>query len=104
MNNTEDTPPCYAALVLHRLLGLQSRWRRWRTHLACFLTMEMYSCTSSGEPSTTGTLWWMDSGLMSSTFMVPVVAIPPACSMMKAIGLHSYSSLSFPLGLFTLAG
>ncbi len=65
------------------------------SHFECFLKMEIYSCTSSGEPSTTGTLWWIESGLMSRTFIAPVVAIPPACSMMKAMGLHSYNSLSW---------
>ncbi len=68
------------------------------SHFECFLKMEIYSFTSSGEPSTTGTLWWIESGLMSRTFMAPVVAIPPACSTMKAMGLHSYNSLSWRAG------
>lgn len=102
---------------------------KWLPHLLCFLKMERYSFISSGEPRTTGTRWWIDVGWMSRTFMDPVVAMPPACSMMKAMGLHSYSSLSWqensrnqtwcqshlfwtmkratltlPLGLLTLAG
>lgn len=102
----------------------------WIPHLLCFLKMERYSFTSSGDPRTTGTRWWMEVGWTSRTFPEPVVAMPPACSMMKAMGLHSYSSLSWqgpsgsqiycqpnhlfgrtsrgkltlPLGLFTLAG
>ncbi len=28
----------------------------------------------------------------------PVLAVPPACSMMKAMGKHSYSTRSFPFG------
>lgn len=61
----------------------------------CFLTIARYSSTSSGEPTTKGTRWWMDSGLTSRTLCVPVVAMPPACSMRKAMGLHSYRSLSW---------
>lgn len=67
----------------------------WIPHLLCFLQMERYSCTSSGDPRTTGTRWWMEVGWMSRTFMDPVVAMPPACSTMKAMGLHSYNSLSW---------
>lgn len=36
----------------------------------------------------------MASGFTSNTGWVPVVAKPPACSMMKATGLHSYRSRS----------
>lgn len=63
-----------------------------------FLTKVRYSLTSSGEPTTKGTRWWSPSGWTSSTLWVPVVASPPACSMMKAMGLHSYSSRSFEGG------
>jgi hypothetical protein len=30
--------------------------------------------------------------------ILPVLAVPPACSMMKAMGKHSYSTRSFPFG------
>lgn len=67
-----------------------------RSHfLACFLQMAMYSSTSSVEPRATGDRWWMLSGWMSRMFSKPVEAMPPACSMMQAIGLPSYSSRSF---------
>ena len=35
---------------------------------------------------------------------VPVVARPPACSMMKANGMHSYRSLSLPRGAALVPG
>ena len=35
---------------------------------------------------------------------VPVVARPPACSMMKAMGMHSYRSLSLPRGAALVPG
>ena len=35
---------------------------------------------------------------------VPVVARPPACSMMYAIGMHSYMILSLPWGASLVAG
>lgn len=60
-----------------------------------FLTNDRYSLTSSGEPTMKGTRWWRASGWTSSILWVPVVARPPACSMRKAMGLHSYSSRSF---------
>lgn len=67
-----------------------------RSHfLACFWQMAMYSSTSSLEPIAAGALWWMLSGWMSRMFSKPVEAMPPACSMMKAMGLHSYSRRSF---------
>lgn len=63
-------------------------------YFLCFLTMDKYSSTSSGEPTTKGALWCSDSGIISKTRWVPVVAMPPACSIRKAMGLHSYSNLS----------
>ena len=35
---------------------------------------------------------------------MPVVARPPACSMMKAMGMHSYRSLSLPRGAALVPG
>ena len=35
---------------------------------------------------------------------VPVVARPPACSMMNAMGMHSYRSLSLPRGAALVPG
>lgn len=55
----------------------------------------MYSSTSSGEPIATGDRWWMLLGWMSRMVSKPVEAMPPACSMMKAMGLPSYSRRSF---------
>lgn len=60
-----------------------------------FSTKDRYSATSSGEPTTNGTLWCRASGWTSRILWVPVVATPPACSMRKAMGLHSYSSRSY---------
>lgn len=60
-----------------------------------FFTKDIYSSTSSWDPTTKGTLWWTISGFTSRIRCVPVVAIPPACSIRKAMGLHSYSSRSF---------
>lgn len=59
-----------------------------------FWTKDRYSLTSSGEPTTKGTRWWMVSGWTSRILCVPVVARPPACSMRNAMGLHSYRSRS----------
>jgi hypothetical protein len=42
------------------------------------------SCTSSLLPRKQGTRWWMSVGWTSSRRSVPVVAIPPACSVKKA--------------------
>lgn len=44
-------------------------------------TQVRYSCTSSGDPKMRGTRWWILSGFTSSTGWVPVVAMPPACSI-----------------------
>ena len=35
---------------------------------------------------------------------MPLVARPPACSMMKAMGMHSYRSLSLPRGAALVPG
>ncbi len=41
--------------------------------------------------------WWSAVGVTSSMRRVPVVDLPPACSMMKEMGLHSYTRRSLPL-------
>lgn len=64
-------------------------------YLLCFLTKDKYSSTSSEDPTTKGTRWCSVSGSTSRTRWEPVVAVPPACSIRKAMGLHSYSSLSW---------
>ena len=48
------------------------------------------SLTLSADPIKMGARSWMSVGLMSRIPMSPFVALPPACSMIKAIGLHSY--------------
>lgn len=72
--------------------GLQGQTHYLPAWFLC--TQVRYSCTSSGDPRIRGTRWWMASGFTSNTGWVPVVAKPPACSMMKATGLHSYRSRS----------
>lgn len=60
----------------------------------CFVAMSMYSCTSSGDPRHTGTLWWIVSGITSNISVVPQVAFPPAFSKRNAIGAASYKRRS----------
>jgi hypothetical protein len=43
-------------------------------------------------------LFRIADGSISIIRILPLVATPPACSIMKLKGLHSYISLSFPLG------
>lgn len=52
--------------------------------------------TSSFEPRITGIHWCRLAGWMSRMRWRPVEAAPPACSTMKAMGLASYMSRSFP--------
>lgn len=84
----------YHRVVLGFFVGLVKRRLRRRVRavshfLACFLQKAMYSSTSSLEPMATGAFWWMLTGWMSRTFWKPVEAMPPACSMMKAMGFPS---------------
>ena len=37
---------------------------------------------------------WISVGLISTILMSPLEAFPPACSMIYAMGLHSYCSRS----------
>jgi len=57
-----------------------------------FLKHSITSSTSSLDPRKTGDRWWMLFGITSSIGEEPVVARPPACSMIYAIGIHSYSN------------
>lgn len=83
------------ALFLHVMWPFNRSNHNQNLYFLCFLTKDKYSSTSSGDPTTKGTLWWSDPGIISRTRWVPVVAMPPACSIRKAMGLHSYSSLSW---------
>ena len=56
------------------------------------------------EPTKNGTLWCISSGVISRIFLLLLIATPPACSAINAIGLHSYNSLSFPLGYVAVLG
>lgn len=53
------------------------------------------SWTSSLDPMKTGTRSWICCGCTSSMAIFPVLARPPAFSMMYAIGLPSYSRRSW---------
>ena len=55
-------------------------------------------------PIITGFLWCIFVGSNSSIRPLPVVAIPPACSVIKAIGLLSNMSLSFQFGESVVEG
>ena len=59
---------------------------------------------ASLEPIKKGTLWCNLDGLIDITLSLPVVANPPACSAMKAKGLHSYNKRSFPSGSTVVSG
>src|SRR5207244_1148217 len=47
------------------------------------------SSTSSRLPTMSGVRWWSESGAMSRMREWPLVAMPPACSARKAMGLAS---------------
>ena len=53
------------------------------------------SLTSSADPMKIGHLSWSSFGLISRTGCLPSEAIPPACSMIYAIGAHSYRRRSY---------
>ena len=54
--------------------------------------------TISRLPQKKGTRWCNSEGSISKILSNPLEAFPPACSVRKAIGLHSYNSRNFPLG------
>ena len=83
---------------------LEGSWYYW---LLALVMKSWYKVTSSADPIIKGTRWWISVGWMLKIRSCPVVAIPPACSTMKAMGLASHISLSLPLGFkgsFTSAG
>src|SRR5262249_14221754 len=54
--------------------------------------------TSSGPPTSSGVRGWRLAGVTPRMRPEPSVALPPACSARKAIGLASYISRSLPPG------
>ena len=62
------------------------------------------SSISSLAPKKTCVWSWIVVGLISRMLSLPFVPIPPAISMMKDAGLHSYKSLSSPFGDALLFG
>lgn len=77
--------PAFTHLLIPNKAHTKRRGLVGQTHYLpawFFCTQVRYSCTSSGDPRMRGARWWMASGFTSSTGWVPVVARPPACSMM----------------------
>jgi hypothetical protein len=58
------------------------------------------SSTFSREPAKNAERSWIAVGWMSSIGVRPLEAIPPACSIRKPMGEHSYSRRSLPCGFF----
>ena len=74
-----------------------STWEYFAINSSAIVTM-------SADPIKSGVRWWRDVGCNSTIRLNPLEAFPPACSMIKASGLHSYNNLNFPFGDFIVDG
>ena len=84
-----------------------SKYKRRHTISQSHNGFSKYLCSSlisSLAPKKTWVRSCIVVGWMSKIFCFPFVPIPPATSIIKEAGLHSYSSRSFPLGDALLLG
>lgn len=99
--SSKSTRPPYQAPAFERWVIRFQEARQSPCNLQSGLFSFMSSVTRSTnteEPTKRGTRWCRSEGTMSKILSNPSVARPPACSASIAIGLHSYSRRSLPLG------